>query len=363
MNVLALNSGSSSVKFAAYRTRAGEPELCFAGESGAIAATVSTAPLVAEIRARAATARISLDAIGHRIVHGGALLRQPCLIDDRVLEQLDAAAAFAPVHAAPALALLGATREGFPGVPQVACFDTGFHAAMPLAASTLPVDRVLARDGIQRYGFHGLSCESIVRQLGADLPDRVVIAHLGHGCSVTAVRAGHSVDTTMGLTPSGGVIMGTRSGDLDPGLLLYLMRERGFDQASLEELVDHKSGLGGISGVSSDMRKLHEAAAENADARLAIEMFAIAVRKAIAAMATVLGGVDLVVFTGGIGEHDWQVRAMTCDSLAWMGIALDRARNRATARVITAAGSAVEVQVLPSEEEAEIARHVATLLA
>jgi acetate kinase len=167
----------------------------------------------------------------------------------------------------------------------------------------------------------------------------------------------------MGLTPSGGIMMGTRSGDLDPGLLLYLMRERGFDEVALEDLVDHQSGLAGISGVSGDMRQLHEAAGRNADARLAIDMFAIAVRKEIAAMATVLGGVDLVVFTGGIGEHDWQVRAMICDPLGWLGVALDAGRNRAAARVVSAASSAIEVRVLPSQEDEQIVRHVATLLA
>ena len=167
----------------------------------------------------------------------------------------------------------------------------------------------LRSEGIQRYGFHGLSCESIVHQLANDLPYRLVIAHLGNGASVTAVKGGKSIDTSMGLTPTGGVIMGTRSGDLDPGVLVYLMREKKFDSAMLEELVDHRSGLLGISGVGSDMRRLHEAASSNADARLAIQMFCYSVRKQVAAMIAALGGVDLLVFTGGIGENDVEVRS------------------------------------------------------
>ena len=209
-------------------------------------------------------------AIGHRIVHGGPKLRQHCLIDDAVLAQLEAATAFAPLHIPSALSVIRFAQEHFPGLPQAACFDTTFHAELPEVARVLPISRELQSEGIQRYGFHGLSCESIVHQLASDLPNRLVIAHLGNGASVTAVKAGKSIDTSKGLTPTGGVIMGTRSGDLDPGVLVYLMREKKFDAAMLEELVDHRSGLLGISGVGSDMRRLHDAAASNADARLAI---------------------------------------------------------------------------------------------
>ena len=186
----------------------------------------------------------------------------------------------------------------------MACFDTTFHAELPEVARVLPISRELQSEGIQRYGFHGLSCKSIVHQLANDLPDRLIIAHLGNGASVTAVKGGKSIDTSMGLTPTGGVIMGTRSGDLDPGVLVYLMREKKFDAAMLEELVDHRSGLLGISGVGSDMRRLHEAASSNADARLAIQMFCYSVRKQVAAMIAALDGIDLLVFTGGIGEND-----------------------------------------------------------
>src|ERR1700692_1823401 len=202
-------------------------------------------------------------AIGHRIVHGGPKLRQHCLIDDSVLRQLEAATAFAPLHIPAALSVIRFAQGHFPGLPQVACFDTTFHAELAAVARVLPISKELQLEGIQRYGFHGLSCESIVHQLGNDVPNRLVIAHLGNGASVTAVKDGKSIDTSMGLTPSGGVIMGSRSGDLDPGILVYLMRELAFDAAKLERMIDHRSGLMGISATSSDMRRLHDASFEN----------------------------------------------------------------------------------------------------
>lgn len=240
------------------------------------------------------------------------------------MRQLEAATAFAPLHVPPALALVRAAQARFSGIAQVACLDTAFHAGMPDVARTLPLPRELRALGIERYGFHGLSGESIVRQLGSDLPPRVVIAHLGHGASVTAVAQGASVDTSMGLTPTGGVIMSTRCGDIDPGVLAYVVREHGYDAAQLEALIDQRSGLLGISGLSGDMRELHAAAASTsasgADARLAIAMFCASVRKQIAAMAVVLGGVDLLVFTGGIGENDASTRAFICEGLEVLGI-------------------------------------------
>ncbi len=217
-------------------------------------------------------------------------------------------------------------------------------------------------EGIQRYGFHGLSIESIVHQLGRALPRRIVVAHLGNGASVTAVESGKSVDTSMGLTPTGGVVMGTRSGDLDPGVLIYLMREKNYDAAMVEALVNRQSGLKGISGIDSDVRRLHQAASTNADARLAIEMFCYYVRKQIAAMIAVLDGVDLIVFTGGIGEHDAEVRAAICDGLSWIGIRLDDARNRSTSNPISDPASRCDVLVLTSQEDEQIARHTWALI-
>jgi acetate kinase len=228
---------------------------------------------------------------------------------------------------------------------------------MPDVARTLPIPKGLRSEGIRRYGFHGLSCESIVYQLAGNVPPRLIVAHLGNGASVTAIRNGQSIDTSMGLTPTGGVIMGTRTGDLDPGVLLYLIRENKFDAAAVEDLVDHRSGLLGISSLDSDMRRLHEAASSSDDARLAIEMFCYSVRKQIAAMIAVLGGVDTVVFTGGIGENDEVARAMICDGLSWAGIGqVEMYSWTGSDRV---PGS--KVVVLPSQEDEQIARHTWSL--
>ena len=360
MNILALNSGSSSFKFGLYRADA-------AGVQALRVESVDSATHEdATARIAQALARPDMpapDAIGHRIVHGGPKLRQHCVIDDAVMRQLEAAAVFAPLHMPAALALIRFAQQRFPGLPQVACFDTRFHADLPDVARVLPIAKALQAQGIQRYGFHGLSLESIVRLLGDELPQRVVIAHLGNGASVTAVKGGRSIDTSMGLTPTGGLIMGTRSGDLDPGVLVHLLREKKFDAARLEALVDHGSGLLGISGVSSDMRRLHEAAASNPDARLAIEMFCYAVRKQIAAMIAVLGGIDLLVFTGGIGENDAEVRAAICGGLSWIGVSLDEARNSSAMNPIHDGASRCAVQVLASQEDEQIARHAWALVA
>lgn len=220
---------------------------------------------------------------------------------------------------------------------------------MPDVARVLPIPQELQSLGVQRYGFHGLSCESIVRQLGDNVRSRLIIAHLGNGASVTAVKDGTSIDTSMGLTPSGGVIMGTRSGDLDPGILVYLMRELKLDAARLEHMINHRSGLIGISATGSDMRRLHEASSENPNARLAVDMFCYSVRKQIAAMIAVLGGIDLIVFTGGIGENDGAVREAICAGLSWAGVSLGPAP------------SSVLVKVLPSQEDEQIARHTWTV--
>ena len=379
LNVLALNSGSSSLKFGLYCIGSSRIGMLLSGGAEAIGEKdgnyhaedsrgnellAETGPVPSQQEGIVRIARLLIDAkmptpdaIGHRIVHGGPKLRQHCLIDDTVLTQLEAATAFAPLHIPLALSVIRFAQKHFPGLPQVACFDTTFHAGLPAVARVLPIARELQSEGIQRYGFHGLSCESIVRRLANALPRRLVIAHLGNGASVTAVKAGKSIDTSMGLTPTGGVIMGTRSGDLDPGVLVYLLREKKFDAGMLEELVDHRSGLLGISGVGSDMRQLHEAASSNADAQLAIQMFCYSVRKQVAAMIAALDGVDLLVFTGGIGENDVEARAAICDGLSWLGLSLDAARNRFGENLISDPASRCAVQVLPSQENEQIARH------
>jgi acetate kinase len=260
-----------------------------------------------------------------------------------------------------ALAVVRQAQAQFPGLAQVACLDTCFHAGMPPVASTLPLPQAMCASGLRRYGFHGLSCESIVHQLGAARPPQLIIAHLGNGASITAVREGCSIDTSMGLTPTGGLIMGTRSGDLDPGVLVHLMRSMTLDAAAVEYLVDHRSGLLGISGLDGDMRTLHAAAATNAQARLAIEMFCYTAAKMMGAMAVALEGVAEIVFTGGIGENDAPVRTAICARLASLGVVLDAESNRRGTGRVSADASRCTVQVLPSQEDEQIARHARAL--
>ena len=382
LHVLALNSGSSSLRFGLYDVDAATPALLLDGEAEQVArgawkihasdhegrsvldegidngrrdALDRIAALLADRRLPAP------EAIGHRVVHGGIDLRRHGPIDDAVVAQLKAACVFAPLHLPSAIEGIEFARQRFPGVVQYACLDTAFHASLDDVARVLPLPRSFALEGIRRYGFHGLSCESIVRQLGHALPHRLVIAHLGNGASVSAVRDGRSIDTTMGLTPTGGLVMGTRSGDLDPGLLVYLMRERGYDVDAIEDLVNRRSGLAGVSGLDSDMRALRRAAATNPDAGLAIAMFCHVVRKHVAAMGAALGGIDTLIFTGGIGENDAVARADICGRLAWLGLTLDDARNEEGEGMISADASPIEVRVVPSREDEQIAVIVGTM--
>jgi len=373
---LSLNCGSSSLKFALFQQDGDAFEALIEGEAEAIGTPQSrlsvsagrdvvvskTGPLESHEAAAARVFRL-LDergvppptAIGHRVVHGGPSVRDHCLVDDRVLLALEAARVFAPLHAPAALAVLTAARERFSERPHIACLDTAFHRNLPDVARRLPLAASFQEAGIERYGFHGLSCESVLRQLGADAPRRIIIAHLGSGSSVTAVRSGRSVDTTMGLTPTGGVMMATRTGDLDPGLLVYLIRERGLDADGLEALVNRESGMKAVSGLSGDLRLLREAAG-NEPARLAIDMYVYSVRKQIAAMAAALEGVDLVVFTGGIGQNDAQARAQISGGLQWLGL-----RDAETRRSAGDRADFIEVRVLAANEEEQIARHAIRL--
>ncbi|MBV6749235.1 acetate/propionate family kinase [Pseudomonas chlororaphis] len=375
--ILALNSGSSSLKFGVYRVTAGQVQRLIDGEAqgletqagrfdaidaehrtlaGLAMPMITTKQALQEIERLLEQTRFGgLDGIGHRVVHGGPVLRQPCVVDPQVLEQLQQVAAFAPLHTPAALSVIHETAGHFPGVVQVVCFDTGFHAQMPTIAHVLALPEELRAQGIQRYGFHGLSCQSIVRRLERDLPERLIIAHLGNGASITAVRAGQSVDTSMGLTPCGGMIMSTRSGDLDPGVLIYLIRQKGLDVAAVEDLVNRRAGLLGISGLSGDMRALKSARPTQSDARLAVEMFCYCAYKQIAAMMAVLGGIDTLVFTGGIGENDSEVRAQICAGLAWTGLVLDSAQNESASELISTCESSCTVRVLASQEDDEIA--------
>ena len=378
-HVLALNSGSSSLKFGLYRVNALEVQRLIGGEAESIGEKQGdldvedphgtsllheSAALPSQEDAVIRVARLMTEmklpapqSIGHRIVHGGPKLRHHCLIDADVLNELEAAVPYAPLHMPPALAVIRFAETHFPGMPQVACFDTSFHAHMPDIARVLPIPYGLVSEGVERYGFHGLSCESIVRQFGAALPANLLIAHLGNGASITAVKNGHSIDTSMGLTPTGGIIMGTRSGDLDPGVLVYLARRKNLDATELEEWFDRRSGLLGISGISEDLRILHKAADTNPQARLAIDMFCYSAAKQLAAMSVPLGGIDAIVFTGGIGQNDVRVRALICRHVAGLGIRLDEARNRDSRDPISDDASQCRIRVLPSQEDEQIARH------
>lgn len=348
--VLVLNSGSSSLKYAAFDLAAPEAGAIVAGQ---IDAAEGSQAFDAIDHALVQVGSSSPSAIGHRIVHGGPRLLRHCVVDGAVMRELKEAEAFAPLHVPAALALLRQAAARYPAATQIACFDTAFHAGMPDLARTLPIPRAIRDAGVHRYGFHGLSCASIVHQLGGTMPARVVIAHLGHGASVTAVLGGRSVDTSMGLTPSGGVMMGTRCGDIDPGVLVHLMRLEEYDAAALAELVDRRSGMLGVSGLSGDMRVLL-AAPPGSDAELAVRMFCRSVSKQIAGMMATLGGADLLVFTGGIGEHDDAARRAICADLAWAGVTLGACQlaGERGCRAIT----------LPAREEEQIARDIRAII-
>lgn len=380
--ILVINSGSSSLKFGLYASQNNEEHPVVEGEAegighvnGKIQLRDSSSRVIRSEEARFASQADALDhaaqwlderslaapsAVGHRVVHGGPRLVTHQLITPAVLKELKASVHFAPLHIPMALELIRAAQRRFPEVPQFACFDTAFHNTMPEEAARFALPNDLFVEGIRRYGFHGLSYESIVHQLrlARNLPSRTIVAHLGNGASLAAIKDGRSVDTTMGLTPTGGIPMATRSGDLDPGVILYLQRVKGVDADSLEQLLNHDSGLGALSGGKSDMRDLQAAAAKgDSRALLAIEVFCRSIRKVIAAYAAVLGGVDLIVFTGGIGEHSAQVRAKVCEGLAFLSVRLDTSRNSSPGPEISPADSAVAVRVLPSQEDLQIARH------
>ena len=306
------------------------------------------------------------EAIGHRLVHGGLRFREAVLLDESTRKALSDLAEIDPLHTGRALELVEAAVEAFPGIPQIAAFDTTFHVSIPEAAAVYAVPYEWTRDwGLRRFGFHGLSVAYAVRRVREILgtvSNRMIVCHLGSGCSVTAVREGRSADTTMGFTPLEGVMMGTRSGSVDPGLLLYLERQHGQDAAGLEEALNQRSGLLGVSGVSGDLRKVLVAAdAGNDRAKLAYGIFVHTLRRAVGAMAGVLGGVDALVFTGGIGEHSARVRQDVAAALAFAGLALDEAKNGAAGVAdadISAPGSAVRVLVITAREDLSVLAEV-----
>ena len=363
MRILVANSGSSSLKL---RLVAAAEQIAAAADLPAPGDPFDVEPLGTFLRDAK-----GVDAIGHRVVHGGHEFTEPVLLDASGAERLGALGDLAPLHNGPALRVLDVLRRLVPDVPQVACFDTTFHAGMPDGAAlyALPTDLV-ERHGLRRFGFHGISHAWASRRapelLGCP-PDglRLVTCHLGVGASLAAVRGGRSLDTTMGFTPNEGLVMATRSGTVDPGMLLWLVQDAGMAPDELEQVLEHESGLRGLSGTSGDMREVLAAGEHDERARTALSVYLHRLRAGIAAMAASMDGIDALVFTGGVGEHSPAVRERTCASLGFLGVRLDEALNSGP-RVgdvdLAERRSAVRVLVIESREELEIARSVRSVL-
>jgi acetate kinase len=305
-------------------------------------------------------------AAGHRLVHGGAQFQEPRDITPQVLAELEKLIPLDPDHLPQALFVIRLIASRLPSLPQIACFDTAFHSSLPKVSRMYALPRQLFDDGIRRYGFHGLSYEYIVRRLreldGTLAEGRVIVAHLGNGSSMVALRGGKSVDTTMGFTPLEGLVMGTRSGDVDPGALLYLLERERMSPQELRLQLNKQSGLLGVSGSSEDMRDLLERYPKDGNAAEAVDLFCYRARKYIGAYAAALGGLDLLVFTGGIGEHAAVVRDRICSGLDFLGIQIDPALNQSNAPQISHSNSRVKVRVIETNEESVIVRHVLVFL-
>jgi acetate kinase len=346
--VLTINTGSSSLKAAIFdavglRDRHLTAQVEHIGHESALVVTdgagteIAHEPLVANDHGEALSALIDwlhiageiepLAAIGHRLVHGGAAFTAPARIDSAMIATLESLVPFAPNHMPQALAAIAATRRAFPALPQIACFDTAFHRTMPPVAQRYPLPPEYERAGVIRYGFHGLSYASIVDQLGDRIRPRTVIAHLGNGASMVALRDGKSVDTTMGFTPLGGLMMGTRSGDLDPGVMLYLLRQTGKSIDQVADLVTNQAGLRGVSQSSADMKTLLDHENDDPQTAIALELYVALARKQLGGLLAVLGGIDLLVFTGGVGEHAAPIRERICAGFEFAGIRIDPSKN------------------------------------
>jgi acetate kinase len=388
--ILVLNAGSSSLKFSAFEDGA-EPALLVHGQIESLLdrprflARDAKGGVIAE-RAWADGAALGhegavefllawgregalgggrLSAAGHRVVHGGVRFAGPVLVDERTLAELDALASLAPLHEPHNVAAIRAIAARAPDLPQVACFDTSFHRTQPEVAQAFALPREIAGEGIRRYGFHGISYEFVASRLplvdARAAAGRTVVAHLGNGASLCAMRACRSVATTMGFTALDGLVMGTRCGAIDPGVLLHLMDRRGMDARALEDLLYRRSGLLGVSGVASDMRTLLES--ESPAAAEAIDLFVYRIGRELGSMAAALGGLDALVFTGGIGENAAAIRARVCRDAAWLGIDLDEEANARGGPRITRPESRTAAWVIPTDEERMIARHVRRVLA
>lgn len=399
MNLLTINSGSSSIKFSIFSANGGLPDSLYEGEALGIGSGDATFRFgragekssPTKIQAHdpvEATGKVvdavtqsglpSIDAVGYRVVHPGPKLDRHTRITEEVLRDLEEAVVFAPLHDPSAIKIIREGMKQFPDIPHFACFDTIFHETMPEVAAIYAIPAKYRSQGVRRYGFHGLSCESIVEQMrtaNMAIPHRMVIAHLGSGCSVTALIDGRSIDTTMGLTPTGGVIMGTRPGDLDPGLVLYLLRQQkgGSEKAFqfVEHLLNHDSGISALAELPNDMRMIRKAAAEgDARAKLAIDVFTRSVRKAIGGFSWLMGGLDALVFTGGIGEHDTQTRVEVTAGLEMLGLQLDGKLNLAenkdtqsAIQQISASESKTKALLVPAKEDWMMAIHLQQMLA
>jgi len=368
MNILALNVGSSSLKFRLFQITASAETVLTGGTVERLDA--DALPAAAE-KAIAQCRPLGIDAVGHRVVHGGALFSEPTRVTPEVLQGLHGLEELDPLHNPTEVALIEAALRLLPDVPSVAVFDTAFHRTLPEEAWRYALPSDLAdRLGLRRYGFHGISHRFVSGRLldclgRAPAGTRLITCHLGSGASVCALLGGASVDTSMGLTPLEGLVMGSRSGDLDPGLLLYLLRTQGMTAQQLDDLLNQDSGLKGLAG-KSDVRDLEQAAgAGDARAGMALEIFAYRVRKYLGAYAAALGGLDAVAFTGGIGERGAGMRARICRGLDFLGVTLDDERNWAATggapALISADGGPTPVWVIPTDEERQIAREVAVL--
>jgi len=387
--ILTINGGSSSIKFALFAVddptgrvlrgrieRIGLADSTFSVKSREKAESFSR-PITAPDHAVAVTALLDwmeerigaarLAAIGHRVVHGGPKYSEPQRITAAMVEELCRLSPFDPEHLPEEIRLTEACHRRFPDLPQVACFDTAFHHDLPQVAQLLPIPRRYQARGVRRYGFHGLSYAFLMEELdrlagSASASGRVILAHLGNGASLAAVHNGKPVDTSMGFTPAAGLPMSTRSGDLDPGLVWYLARTDQIDAKRFNEMVNSESGLLGVSEISSDMRDLLEREADDARAAEAIALFCYQVKKWIGAFAAALGGLETLVFAGGIGENVPVVRARICDGLGFLGIELDQRRNAENAGLISTRASRADVRVIPTDEESMIARTVCRVL-
>jgi acetate kinase len=386
-NILAVNGGSSSIKFSLYEV-SGSLSLRLSGKiekiglpESALTFTDMSNHQEGHLPVQAAGVKEAADflldwlkkregaapllAIGHRIVHG-LHHREPVLIDEALLADLQTISSYDPDHLPGEIELIRLFMQHDPGLPQVACFDTAFHATLPRVAKLLPLPRRYDQAGLQRYGFHGLSysyiCEELIRIDPVMADGAVIIAHLGSGASLAAVREGRSIDTSMGFTPTGGIIMGTRTGDIDPGALWWILQNERLTPGQLSDLINHQSGLLGVSGLSSDMQDLLAKESSDTGAAEAVALFCYQIKKHIGAYTAVLGGLDAMVFTGGIGEKAAMIRSRICEGLEYLGIELDQRANTRNESLISVAGTRVRVYVIPTNEELMIARAVQNLI-